>query len=111
MLAKVRVKILFYTLIEVIIVFSMKPNKTPGPDNIPIKFFQHCWGVVQSEVMLLFDLFHDNNLDVQRLNYGIITLLPKVVGANKIQQFRAICVLQCIYKLIVLGLIPFKVLS
>ena len=49
---------------------------------------------------MLFDWFHDNKLDVQRLNYGIITLLPKVVGANKIQQFRPICLLRCIYKLI-----------
>uniref|UniRef100_A0A452XZ84 Reverse transcriptase domain-containing protein n=1 Tax=Aegilops tauschii subsp. strangulata TaxID=200361 RepID=A0A452XZ84_AEGTS len=50
--------------------------------------------------MLLFEWFHDNKLDVQRLNYGIITLLPKVAGANKIQQFRPICLLRCIYKLI-----------
>lgn len=50
--------------------------------------------------MLLFEWFHDNKLDVQRLNYGIITLLPKLVGANKIQQFRPICLLSCIYKLI-----------
>uniref|UniRef100_A0A453QLB1 Reverse transcriptase domain-containing protein n=1 Tax=Aegilops tauschii subsp. strangulata TaxID=200361 RepID=A0A453QLB1_AEGTS len=60
--------------------FSMKPNKAPGPDNIPIEFFQHCWEIVKSEVMLLFEWFHDNKLDVQRLNYGIITLLPKVAG-------------------------------
>uniref|UniRef100_A0A453KZA0 Reverse transcriptase domain-containing protein n=1 Tax=Aegilops tauschii subsp. strangulata TaxID=200361 RepID=A0A453KZA0_AEGTS len=78
----------------------MKPNKAPGPDNIPIEFFQHCWEVVKGEVILLFDWFHDNKLHVQRLNYGIITLLPKVVGANKIQQFRPICFLRCIYKLI-----------
>lgn len=80
--------------------FSMKPNKAPGPDNIPIEFFQHCWEIVKNEVMLLFEWFHDNKLDVQRLNNGIITLLPKLVGANKIQQFHPICLLRCIYKLI-----------
>ena len=77
--------------------FSMKPNKAPGPDNIPIEFFQHCWEIVKNEVMMLFDWFHDNKLDVQRLNYGIITLLPKVVGANNIQQFMPICLIRCIY--------------
>jgi hypothetical protein len=34
------------------------------------------------------------------LNYGVITLLPKTSDANKIQQFRPICLLRCIYKLI-----------
>jgi len=32
------------------------------------------------------------------LNYGIITLLPKVVDAERIQQFRPICLLNCLYK-------------
>jgi hypothetical protein len=48
--------------------------------------------------MGLFKEFHDNALDVRRLNYGIITLLPKTKEANKIQQFRPICVLNCLYK-------------
>jgi hypothetical protein len=29
--------------------------------------------------------FHNETLDVQRLNYDVITLLPKIVEANKIQ--------------------------
>ena len=65
--------------------FSVKPNKAPGPDSIPIEFFQHCWDLVMPDVMFLFDSLHSGSLDVQRLNYGIITLLPKLVGANKIQ--------------------------
>ena len=39
----------------------------------------------------MFD-FHAGNLDVSRLNYGIITPLPKI------QQFRPICLLNCLYK-------------
>ena len=50
--------------------------------------------------MRLFTAFHAGELDVCRLNYGIITLLPKINGANKIQQFRPICLLRCPYKLI-----------
>jgi hypothetical protein len=37
--------------------------------------------------MNLFYAFHDGSLDVQRLNYGIITLLPKISEANKISQY------------------------
>ena len=78
----------------------MDTNRAPGPDNIPTEFYQHCWEVIKDDVMRLFYCFHVGSLDVQRLNYGIITLLPKVAEANKIQQFRPICLLRCIYKLI-----------
>ena len=50
--------------------------------------------------MHIFDSFHKGSLDVQRINYGINTLLPKLSGADRIQQFRPICLLYCPYKLI-----------
>jgi hypothetical protein len=37
-------------------------------------------------------------LDINRINYGIIILLPKVKEAEKIQYFRPICLLNCLYK-------------
>jgi hypothetical protein len=46
----------------------------------------------------LFNDFYLGVLDIQRLNYGIITLLPKVKEDEKMQQFRPICMLNCIYK-------------
>lgn len=39
-------------------------------------------------------------VDISSFNYGIITLLPKVSDAAKIQQFRPICLLNCLCKLI-----------
>jgi hypothetical protein len=50
--------------------FSMAPNKAPGPDNIPIEFYQHCWDIIKWDVMNLFHAFHAGSLDVARLNYG-----------------------------------------
>ena len=46
----------------------------------------------------MFAEFHAGILDVSRMNYGIITLLHKIQVAEKIQQFRPICLLNCIYK-------------
>ena len=46
----------------------------------------------------MFKDFHEGRLDVSRLNYGIITLLPKVQDAERIQQFRPIGLLNCPYK-------------
>lgn len=39
------------------------------------------------------------NLPVYNLNFGVITLLPKVTEAVKIQQFRPICLLNTSFKI------------
>ena len=76
----------------------MEKNKAAGPNNIPIEFFQHCWEIIKNDIIELFDDFDAGHLDVSRLNYGTITLLPKVQDAERIQQFRPICLLNCLYK-------------
>ena len=40
------------------------------------------------------------HLDLFRLNYGILTIVPKVKGANNTKQFRPICLLNVVYKII-----------
>jgi len=78
----------------------METNKTAGPDKIPVEFYQACWGFIKSDIIELFSEFHEGGLNVSRLNYGIITLLPKIKEAAKLQQYRPICHLNCLYKLI-----------
>jgi hypothetical protein len=46
----------------------------------------------------MFNDFHKGALDIRRINYEVVTLLPKVKDAVKIQQFRLICLLNYIYK-------------
>lgn len=78
--------------------FQMDKNKAVGPDWLPVEFFQVCWNIVKSDMMELFEDFYLGNLDIKRINYGIITLLPKTKEASMIQQFRPICLLNCLYK-------------
>ena len=71
----------------------MEHNKEPGPDGFPAEFYQHFWEVIKGDLM---DMFHDlyiGDLPIFSLNFGVITLLPKTQEANKIQQFRPICLL------------------
>ena len=65
-----------------------KKNTAPGPDHMPIEFFQSCRDFLQSDFWLLFQDFHEHRLDIGRLNYGTIILLPKTKEANVIQQYR-----------------------
>jgi hypothetical protein len=79
---------------------QMEKNKVASPDSIPIEFYQACWHIVKSDIVQLFSNFHQGRVDISRINYGIITLLPKILDASKIQQYRHICLLNCLYKLI-----------
>jgi len=81
------------------VVFSMEKNTAPGPDHIPVEFFQTCWEIIKQDLMFMFEDFENLSLDIGRLNYGTITLLPKIKEANKIKQYRPICLLNVVYKI------------
>jgi hypothetical protein len=57
--------------------FSLKHNSAPGPDGIPSDFFQEFWDTIKSDLFNLFESFHDGSLNIERLNFGIVTLIPK----------------------------------
>lgn len=44
--------------------------------------------------------FFKGDLDLQRLNYGVITLIPKIKDAASITQFRPICLINVSVKII-----------
>ena len=64
--------------------FQMEKNKAAGPDKIPIEFYQSCWHIIKNGVIQFFEDFHKHQVDISRINYGIITLLPKIKEASKI---------------------------
>jgi hypothetical protein len=43
--------------------------------------------------------FNGATLDLRRLNYGVITLVPKTKEANTIRQYRPICLLNVDFKI------------
>jgi hypothetical protein len=48
--------------------------------------------------MQMINDFHQGELDIKRLNYGVITLIPKIKGASNIKQYRPICFLNVSFK-------------
>ncbi|KAM3255799.1 hypothetical protein ACQJBY_048779 [Aegilops geniculata] len=82
---------------------GMNPASAPGPDGLPVTFFKTFWQVVKPEVMALFEEFYSGAMDLGRLNYGIISLIPKVPGASDIRQFRPITVINVIFRILAKG--------
>lgn len=80
-------------------IFSMKGNTAPGPDGFGVVFYKNCWGLIKDEIMEMINDFYMGNLDIDRLNYGIITLIPKVQEAKSVKQYRPICLLNVSFKI------------
>jgi hypothetical protein len=78
---------------------QMKHNKAPGPDGFPAEFYQTFWEVIKLDLMALFISFQRGELPLHRLNFGVITLLPKKDNATQIQQYRPICLLNVVFKI------------
>jgi hypothetical protein len=81
-------------------IFSMKTNKASGPDGFPIEFYQTFWSLIAEDIFSLFQAFYDGKIDISRLNYGTIILIAKGMGADKIQMYRPICLLNVLFKLV-----------
>ncbi|KAE8776878.1 hypothetical protein D1007_50370 [Hordeum vulgare] len=78
---------------------SMKACSAPGPDGIPVVFFQCFWETVRPVIMPMFHEFYIGTLDMGRINYGVIVLIPKLVGAAEIWQFRPITVINVVARI------------
>lgn len=79
-------------------IFDMKSESAPGPNGYGVNFFKKFWGTIKADCMRLFEDLHNDCLDIKRLNYGAITLVPKVKEANNIKKYRPICLLNVDYK-------------
>jgi hypothetical protein len=49
--------------------------------------------------MQISEDFHQNRINLAKINYGIITLIPKGDDANTIQKYRPICLLQVLFNI------------
>jgi hypothetical protein len=81
------------------VVFSCYPEGAPSLDGLPFLFYQKYWGVVKQDLVKLFLEFQEGNLDLFRLNFAMLTLIPKIEGAEEMKSFRPISLLNCNFKL------------
>jgi hypothetical protein len=77
----------------------MEKNKVAGPDGFHVEFYQTCWEIVKDDLMVFFWDFHQHRIDLARIDYGTIILIPKIDEATTIQKFSPICLLQVLFKI------------
>ena len=71
----------------------------PGPNGFTVTFYKKFWHTIKGDLMEMMNDFFLGQLDIARLNYGVITLVPKVTDAKDVKQFRPICLLNMSFKI------------
>jgi hypothetical protein len=77
-----------------------KTDTAPGPDGLPVQFFKRFWPLLKKVVLQILNDFALGRVDIARLNFGVLSLIPKVPGADNIKQYRPIALINVIFKLV-----------
>ena len=80
-------------------VFSSYTEGAPGPDGFSFLFYQTFWDLIKDDLLRMFSDWNRNNLDLFRLNFSLLTLIPKEADAVNIQKFRPIALTNCSFKI------------
>jgi hypothetical protein len=62
-------------------------------------FYQSFWEVIKVDILEMFDDLYKGELDLYRLNFALITVIPKEKDARPMNKFRPISHLNCSYKI------------
>lgn len=81
-------------------IFSLAGDKAPGPDGLPMLFFQHCWEIIKSLLCKALLEFQQGKAHLRGSNKTLIVLIPKKVGADSLADFRPISLLNGVYKIV-----------
>ena len=79
---------------------ELNGDKSPGPDGFTMAFFQACWGILKSDIMVMFHHFHVSCQFEKSLNATFIALIPKKAAAVEIKDFRPISLVGGVYKVL-----------
>jgi hypothetical protein len=77
-----------------------KLDIAPGPDGFPVALFKVFWPMLKPLILRILNDIALGRLDISRLNFGVLSLLPKVPGADSIKLFRPIALINVIFKFI-----------
>src|SRR6185437_10006049 len=80
-------------------VFDSYVGGAPDLDGLPFLFYQNFWDVIKDDLLALFKSLESENLNLARLNYGTVILIPKEPHAKNLKKFIPISLLNCSFKI------------
>lgn len=83
-----------------LVVKEMPADRAPGPDGFNGSFLKACWPIIKHDFYALCDQFFERGLNLESINDGYITLIPKIASPEGVNDFRLITLLNCCLKVI-----------
>lgn len=81
-------------------IFSSASEKAPGPDGLPMLFYQSYWDHLKMDIMVLLDKFHTGTVDLSVLNSSWVCLVPKKKAVESVKDLRPISLVHGLTKTI-----------
>ncbi|XP_058786925.1 uncharacterized protein LOC131661401 [Vicia villosa] len=81
-------------------VWSCDGSKSMRPDGIFLLFFKKCWSFVQEDVVSCFNAFYSGTVFSKSITSSFLTLVPKKDNPLDLDDYRLICLVGSIYKMI-----------
>ena len=72
--------------------------KSPGPDGISFGFIKQFWPDMKDDFMRFLTKFHQNAKLTKGINSTFIALIPKEDSPQRLNDFRPISLVSCMYK-------------
>ncbi|KAE8663132.1 putative AP2/ERF domain-containing transcription factor [Hibiscus syriacus] len=82
------------------VVFHSDSSKAPGPDGFTMGFFKNFWPILKDHLMKFLDDFHRGMSWEHGVNHAFITLIPKKLNPEVIEDYRPISLVGSLYKII-----------
>nr|GEX69201.1 nucleotide-binding alpha-beta plait domain-containing protein [Tanacetum cinerariifolium] len=75
-------------------------DKSSGPDGFSFSFYHHFWPMIEEDVFGAVEYFFIHGDMPKGCNSNFIALIPKVLDANMVKDFRLISLIGSLYKII-----------
>ncbi|CAA7023536.1 unnamed protein product [Microthlaspi erraticum] len=80
--------------------FSINPDKAPGPDGFSAGFFQTNWSVMGPQIVKEVQEIFDERTIPSSINSTFVRLIPKVTSPKTVAEYRPIALCNVYYKII-----------
>nr|GEX42492.1 RNA-directed DNA polymerase, eukaryota [Tanacetum cinerariifolium] len=81
-------------------VWNCGENKSLGPDGYTFEFFRRYWRFISSDFCSAVECFFESGSFPKGSSSSFIDLIPKVIDAKFVTDFRPISLIGCVYKVV-----------
>nr|KYP51227.1 Retrovirus-related Pol polyprotein LINE-1 [Cajanus cajan] len=81
-------------------VWDCDRSKSPGPDGFNFNFIKDFWEIIKYDFMAFIHEFHAYGKLVKGSNSSFVVLVPKIDNPQKVEEYRPISLIGCMYKVL-----------